>query len=74
MKLEAIDISFKYGKGSRQILDHVNLSVEPGESSFGGAVKRENAKNLGFSQAKRRLRSQNVNSAVFRGLSRVGMV
>ena len=31
MKLEAIDISFKYGKGSRQILDHVNLSVEPGE-------------------------------------------
>ena len=33
-----------------------------------------NAKNLGFSQAKRRLRSQNVNSAVFRGLSRGGMV
>ena len=31
MKLEAIDISFKYGKGSRQILDHVNLSVELGE-------------------------------------------
>ena len=31
MKLEAIDISFKYGKGSRQILDYVNLSVEPGE-------------------------------------------
>lgn len=26
MKLEAIDISFKYGKGSRQILDYVNLS------------------------------------------------
>ena len=32
MRLEARDISFKYGKGTRQILDHVNLAVEPGES------------------------------------------
>ena len=32
MRLEARDISFKYGKGTRQILDHVNLTVEPGES------------------------------------------
>ena len=31
MRLEARDISFKYGKGTRQILDDVNLSVEPGE-------------------------------------------
>lgn len=32
MRLEARDISFKYGKGTSQILDHVNLTVEPGES------------------------------------------
>ena len=31
MRLEARDISFKYGKGMRQILNHVNLSVESGE-------------------------------------------
>ena len=31
MRLEARDISFKYGKGTRQILDHVTLTVEPGE-------------------------------------------
>ena len=31
MRLEARDISFKYGKGTRQILNHVTLMVESGE-------------------------------------------
>ena len=31
MRLEARDISFKYGKGTRQILNHVTLTVEAGE-------------------------------------------
>ncbi len=31
MRLEARDISFKYGKGTRQILNHVTLTVESGE-------------------------------------------
>lgn len=31
MKLEARDISFKYGEGTRQILNHVTLTVEAGE-------------------------------------------
>ena len=31
MRLEARDISFKYGKGTRQILNHVTLMVEAGE-------------------------------------------
>ena len=31
MRLEARDISFKYGEGTRQILNHVTLTVEAGE-------------------------------------------
>lgn len=31
MRLEARDISFKYGEGTRQILNHVTLTVETGE-------------------------------------------
>lgn len=31
MKLEAKDISFRYAEGERQILNHVNLTVESGE-------------------------------------------
>ena len=31
MRLEARDISFKYGEGTRQILNHVTLMVESGE-------------------------------------------
>lgn len=31
MRLEARDISFKYGEGTRQILNHVTLTVESGE-------------------------------------------
>lgn len=31
MRLEARDISFKYGEGTRQILNHVILTVEAGE-------------------------------------------
>ena len=31
MRLEARDISFKYGEGTRQILSHVTLTVEAGE-------------------------------------------
>ena len=31
MRLEARDISFKYGEGTRQILNHVTLTVEDGE-------------------------------------------
>ena len=31
MRLEARDISFKYGVGTRQILNHVTLTVEAGE-------------------------------------------
>ena len=31
MRLEAKDISFRYTKDGRQILNHVNLTVESGE-------------------------------------------
>ena len=31
MKLEARDISFRYGEGERQVLAHVDLTVESGE-------------------------------------------
>ena len=31
MKLEARDISFRYSAGGRQVLNHVNLTVESGE-------------------------------------------
>ena len=36
MKLEARDISFRYGEGERQVLAHVDLTVESGEVLLDG--------------------------------------
>ena len=35
MKLEARDISFRYGEGERQVLAHVDLTVESGGTGGG---------------------------------------